>query len=48
MGKIAVFAAPGRYGDAQWGIGTELWLDILEEFANNVVAVADDFFELWW
>jgi hypothetical protein len=45
VGEVTVAATPGRNGDAEGCAGPELRMDVFEKAGDDVIAVADDFFE---
>lgn len=47
MGQRTIGAEPRGYGEAEGGIGAQLRVNIGEELADDVVAIADDLFEFW-
>ena len=46
MGRATVVVSPGRNGDAEGCAGPELRMDVFEKAGDDVIAVADDFFEV--
>lgn len=45
VGGATVVVSPGRDGDAEGRAGPELRMDVFEKAGDDVIAVADDFFE---
>ena len=45
VGEATVVASPRRDGDAEGCAGFELRMDVFEKAGDDVIAVADDFFE---
>jgi hypothetical protein len=45
MRKATVGGLPGGNGDTEWCAGLELWMDVAQKTRDDVIAIANDFFE---